>query len=385
MIGWESVLKVGKGIELIWDEKSKNILENNEIGYALRYFYKDKILFTSSSNPIFLNKNQIKCSDDFYLPNTIGHFEPKISRKIDINTLEEILQNFKKEMRASHKGFEPIKQSISFSSFYIELKNSSSAEVSLRNYSINGFILFKKGNYFINLPFVSNQDLSISFSDYLSTLAPYHFLPLPQANIKPLRFPVLLYPFTLSFIFENLMDIFLKGNLPKLVDGFVIKDLPYQEKSPNFFPVDGEGDLKSEFQIGKGKVPYDSFSAFLFKKKRTANSLRNSIYTPPEVGFHNIVLEGPEKDLNAIDLYIALTYPLKMQKYDKFFILEAEGFLYKDGKPSFFFPSIFVKFTIEDFFSSFYFTKKPLLFYSSTFSIGVPFLFFKGLSIYPFL
>lgn len=385
MIGWENALKVGKGFEITWDRWGKNVLQNNEIGYAKRYFYKDKILFFSSSNPLVLSKDQIKCPADFYLPNTLGHFEPKISKKIDLNTLEEILHNFKKETKASHKGFEPVKQNISYSSFYLEFKNSHLAEVSLRNYSINGFILFKKGNYFINLPFVSNQDLSISFSDYLSILEPYHFLPLPQIDIKPSRFPVLIYPFTLSFIFENLMDFFLKGKIPDLVDGFVLKDVPYHKNSPNYFPVDGEGALKEEFQIGKGKVPYDSFSAFLFKRKSTANSLRNSIYTPPEVGFHNIVLEGPEKDLNAIDLYIALTYPLKMQKYDKFFILEAEGFLYKDKKPSFFFPSIFAKFTIEDFFSSFYFTKKPLLFYSSTFSIGVPFLFIKGLSIYPFL
>lgn len=384
MIGWESALKVGSGFELIWDEKGKSILKNNEIGYASRYFYKDKVLFFSSSNPIKKEEFPNKDLKNFYLPNTVGHFEPKTSKKIDFNELEETYQNFKKEIKASHKGFEPVKQNISFSSFYFELKNSFSAEVSLRNYSINGLILLKKDNFLFSLPFVSNQDLSISFSDYFLSVEPYLYLPLPRVDIKPSRFPVFLYPHTLSFIFENFIDFFLKGNIPKLVDGFVIKDLPYHKNSPNYFPVDGEGALKEEFQIGKAKVPYDSFSAFLFEKKTTANSLRNSIYLPPEVSFHNIVLEGPEKDLFEIDLYIALTYPIKIEKYDKFFILEAEGFLYKNGKISSFYPSVFAKFTMEDFFSNFYFIKKPLLFYSSTFSIGVPFLFLRGLSIYPF-
>lgn len=385
MIGWEKTLKIGKGLDLSIDFKGKNILESNEIGYARRIFFRDKVLFFSSSSGFSENYYLNEGKKDFQLPNTIGHFEPEISDIFDLKYLEEILGNFKKEISIHYKRFEILKQSISFSKFYWELKNSSEAEVSLRNYSINGFILVEKEKQVLKIPFLSNLDLTLSFSDYLNILQPYLYLPLQKIEIKPSRLPVLLHPFTLSFIFENFKKYFLSGEIPEMAEGFKIKDLPFHPKSPNYFPVDGEGALKRIFRVKKNNIPMDSHKAYLRNKSSTSNSFRNSIFLPPEVGFHNIVLEGPEKSLDGIENYLYLTIPREMENYPPFFILEAEGFLIKKGVPVSFFPSLYAKFTLKDFFSSFSFVKKPLLFYSFSFSYGVPFLFLKGLSIYPIL
>lgn len=385
MIGWESSLKVGNGFDVFLENKKRDLIRNNEIGYAIRYFYKNKIIFHSSSNPLKINDFSNEEISDFFLPDTLYHFEPKIKKEIDLNSVEEILLNFKKELASNYKRFEIARQKISYSYFYFELKNSSGANVSLKNFSLDGSFLLKKDNFFINLPFLSNLDLSISFSDYLLNVEPYLHLPLPLFEFKPSRFPVLIYPYTLFVILEYMTKYFLKGSIPELPENFILKDVPYHPKSPNYFPVDGEGSLKEEFIIKKGNIPLDSFNGFLHKKKTTSNSMRNSIYNPPNIGFHNILFEGPENHFKFPESFISLTYPLKIEEYPPYFILKADGFYFKNKKPAHFCPSIIAKFTMDDFFSNFYFIKKPLLFYSSTFSIGVPFLFLKGLSIYPIL
>lgn len=383
MIGWEKATKVGKGLELIIEGKSKNIIQSSEVGYALRNFFKEKISFFSSSGFLkdFYLKEKI---DDFYLPKTIGHFEPEIIRKGTMDYLEEIYENIKKEF-SQYKKFEILKTVLSYSDFYLEILNFSGAKVSLKNYSINGRIILGKDNLIWDLPFLSNLDLSISFSDYFSILKPYLQLPLTYTDLKPFRYPVLLHPLALSFVFEGFLKYFLSGEIEEIPSGFKIKDLPFNPKSPNYFPVDGEGALKKEFLIKKGNIPLDYYNALKQGKISTGNSFRNSIYLPPEIGFHNIILEGPEGNIGNVDNYLYLTFPKKIEEYPPFFIFEAEAFLYKEGKPLSYFPSIFLKFTLKDFFSSFYFVKKPLIFYCFSTSFGLPFLFFKGLSVYPIL
>jgi len=385
MIGWEKALKVGRGIEIFYDKNGKNIIKNEEIGYAKRIFFKDKVLFSSSSNPFLESETSKENLDCFFLPNTIGDFQPKVLLKYDLKSLEDLSENIKKEILNYNKNLKILKLNLSYSEFYFELQNSSAAEVSLKNYSINGFAVLSHNNFLISFSFISNQDLSISLTDYLLSIEPYFHLPLFPFDLKPSRLPVLLFPNTLSFIFENLKEHFLKGSLPNLPDGFLLKDKPFLKRSPNFFPIDGEGSLKNEFIIKNKNIPYDVYSGFLEGQKTTSNSLRNSIYNPPEVGFHNIVLEGLEGDPKNLDSYVAITFPKKIEEMSPFFILNAEGFLYKKNKITNYLPSIYTKFTLNDFFSGFYFIKKPLLFYSSTTSCGVPFLFLRGLSIYPVL
>ncbi len=385
MIGWEKAIKVGKGIEIIFDSYGKNIIKNEEIGYAKRVFFKDKFLFFSSSNGFIENNFSKEETNGISLPNTIGNFEAEVLIKYDLKSLQDLLENIKKEILNYKNNLKILKLNLSYSEFYFELQNSWGAEVFLKNYSIYGFLSLSHNNFLISFPFVSNLDLSLSLKDYLSLIEPYLHLPLPSLSLKPSRFPVLLFPNTLSFIFENLKEFFLKGDLPDIPEGFIIKDVSSHKRSPNFFPIDGEGSLKEDFIIKNGNIPCDIYTGFLENKKTTTNSVRNSIYNPPEVGFHNIILEGPEGHFKNIDQYIALTFPKKFEESSPFFILEAGGFLYKENKILGYTPSIYAKFTLKDFFSSFYFIKKPLLFYSSTTSIGVPFLFLKGLSIYPVL
>ncbi|MEJ5167183.1 MAG: metallopeptidase TldD-related protein [Thermoanaerobaculia bacterium] len=383
MMGWEKATKVGKGLEFIFDFKGKNTLQSNEAGYALRTFFKDRVSFFSSSG--FLKEFSLKENiNDFYLPKTIGHFEPEITRKDTSVYLEEIYENIKKEI-SCYRKFEILKAVLSYSEFYLEIVNFSGGKVSLKNYSINGTVILGRDNLIWNLPFLSNLDLTISFSDYFSILKPYLQLPLPQMDLKPSRYPLLLHPLALSLIFEGFLKYFLSGEIEEIPSGFKIKDLPFHPKSPNYFPVDGEGALKKEFLIKKGNIPLDYYNALKQGKISTGNSFRNSIYLPPEIGFHNIVLEGPEGNIENMDKYLYFTFPKKMEEDLPFFLLEGEAFLYKGGKPLYFFPSIFLKFTLKDFFSSFYFIKKPLIFYCFSTPFGLPFLFLKGLSVYPFL
>lgn len=384
MIGWEKAIKVGKGIELINDQKGKNLIKSKETGYALRTFFREKVSFYASTTGFIKNLKIREKLEDFCLPFTMAHFEPDISRKGDMDYLQEIYENLKKEI-SSYRKFEILKSVLSSSEFYLEIINFSGGCVSLRNYSINGNIFLGKDNYVWNLPFISNLDLSISFSEYLSVLKPYLQLPLEKMDLKPSRFPLMLHPYALSFIFDGFYKYFLSGEIPEIPSGFIIKDIPFHPKSSNYFPVDGEGSLKREFIIKRGNEPLDFYGAWKKNRIPTGNSFRNSIYLPPEVGFHNIILEGPEGKIDDIEKYIYLTFPKKIEEDPPFFIFESEGFLYREGKPLAFFPSIFVKFTLKDFFSSFYFTKKPLLFYCFSTSYGLPFLFLKGLSVYPFL
>lgn len=383
MIGWEKATKVGKGLELIIEGKSRNIIQSREVGYALRIFFKEKISFFSSSG--FLKDFYLKeKNNDFCLPKTIGHFEPEITKKGAMDYLEEIYENIKKEI-SQYKRFEILKTTLSYSDFYLEIVNFSGGKVSLKNYSINGGIILRRDDLIWNLPFLSNLDLSVSFYENFSILKPYLQFPLTQVDLKPSRYPLLLHPLTLSFIFEGILKYFLSGEIEEIPSGFKIKDLPFHPKSPNYFPVDGEGTLKKEFLIKKGNIPLDYYNALKQGKISTGNSFRNSIYLPPEIGFHNIVLEGPEGNIGNVDNYLYLTFPKKIEENLPFFIFESEAFLYNEGKPVSYFPSIFIKFTLKDFFSSFYFIKKPLIFYSFSTTFGLPFLFLKGLSIYPIL
>lgn len=385
MIGFEKVLKIGKGIDYFFGQ-GENYIKNNEIGYSERFFFKDKIIFKANSFSREFKLNFEIMENEFLLPNTIGHFEPEIAFSVDLEYLKNLKENLiEKINKIFSNKIKIINGFLSYSEFELEIKNSFGANVSLKNYGINGKIKLSRENFLLELFFTSNLNLSISIEDYLETIYPYLFLPLPYYEIKPSRNPVLIYPFVLAFIFEKILEIFKGGKISEIPEKFLIYDLPFHEKSPNFFPIDGEGTIKKEFIIGKNRIPLDSFKAYKIGKSSTGNSLRLSIYEPPEIGFHNLFLLGPDGNLKDIDYFIALTFPLSFEKFGEFYILECQGFLYKNGKFLNFFPSIFIKFTLEDFFKGFLFTKKPLIFYCSGTSFGVPFLFLKGLSIYPFI
>ncbi len=383
MIGWERVLKEGKGFDIIIG-KEENFLENNERGFALRLFYKDKISFISSTNQFdTLSKNFILKEEKLNLPQTKGNFEAEKVHEINKTEFLNSFDNFKREIFLNVKrDMEICKINFSYSYFFLKIENSSGAEVSLKNSNFYGSISIKGKNFYIELPFLSNYKLEIPLKGYLNAIEPYFYMPLPLKTLETSRKPAIIFPYVLSYIFESLMDNFLKGEIPELPPGFYLKDLPHHPLSPNYFPIDGEGREKKEFELKKGNFPLDTFKGYILGRESTSNSLRNSIFEPPEVGFHNLVLKGPEKDLDNFDSFVSLTYPLYFFEKDTNYYLNSEGFLYEKGKPKFFLPEIFIKFTLKDFFSSFSFVKKPLLFYSFSNSFGLPFLFLKGLNFF---